>query len=117
MAGRRQEADAEAMLRTLAAFGVPVEREADAAAALRAEWTGENGGAVLGTLPFLAAFLDEPFEPSPYGPASRLHWNELFLDVAEVPELAGSEEARRLLASAEVEREVRAVRTEPLVDY
>lgn len=45
-----------------------------------ADWIAELGGAWLGTLPLLAALLDEPFEPSPYAPASRLFWNEVFLD-------------------------------------
>lgn len=30
------------------------------------------GGSFVATLPFLAAFLDEPMEPSPYQPVSRL---------------------------------------------
>ena len=34
------------------------------------------------TLPLYAAFLDEPFDPSPYAPVSRLHWNEVYLDDA-----------------------------------
>jgi len=46
-----------------------------------AELTGQMGGNVAGTLPLLAAFLNEPFEPSPYAPVSRLFWNEFFLDV------------------------------------
>ncbi|HYG64096.1 MAG TPA: 4-alpha-glucanotransferase, partial [Thermoanaerobaculia bacterium] len=37
-----------------------------------AEWTASLGGGVVGTLPMLSSFLDEPFEPSPYAPASRL---------------------------------------------
>jgi 4-alpha-glucanotransferase len=40
----------------------------------------EHGGSVLGTLPLLAAFLDEPYEPSPYAPVSRLFWNELYTE-------------------------------------
>jgi 4-alpha-glucanotransferase len=37
-----------------------------------------HGGSVVGTLPILAAFLDDPYEPSPYAPVSRLFWNELY---------------------------------------
>jgi 4-alpha-glucanotransferase len=48
-------------------------------------WTRARGGDFVATLPLLAAFLDAPFEPSPYAPASRLFWNELFLDIARVP--------------------------------
>ncbi len=40
----------------------------------------DHGGSVVGTLPILASFLDEPYEPSPYAPVSRLFWNELYLD-------------------------------------
>jgi 4-alpha-glucanotransferase len=37
------------------------------------------------TLPLYAAFLDEPFDPSPYAPVSRLHWNEVYIDDASLP--------------------------------
>jgi 4-alpha-glucanotransferase len=41
-----------------------------------------SGGSFVATLPLLAGFLDGRPEPSPYAPASRLMWNELFVDVA-----------------------------------
>lgn len=47
-------------------------------------WIDHHGGGVVATLPMLAALDDEP---SPYSPASRLFWNELYLDVTRVPEL------------------------------
>lgn len=37
---------------------------------------------VVATLPLYAAYLADPFDPSPYSPVSRLHWNEVFLDDA-----------------------------------
>ena len=40
-----------------------------------------RGGTYVATLPILAAFLDEPCAFSPYSPASRLYWNELYLDL------------------------------------
>ncbi|MGD8278458.1 MAG: 4-alpha-glucanotransferase [Gemmatimonadota bacterium] len=43
---------------------------------------GDAGGAWVATLPLLATFLDEPFEPSPYAPVSRMFLNELFIDPA-----------------------------------
>jgi len=59
------------------------------------EWVAERGGSVVGTLPLLATFLhgsregeEGPFEPSPYAPASRLAWNELYLDVESIPEFS-----------------------------
>lgn len=53
------------------------------------DWVGDAGGNMVGTLPLLATFLDQPFEPSPYAPVSRLAWNELYLDVESLPEYAG----------------------------
>lgn len=50
-----------------------------------ARWTGDLGGHFVGTLPLLAAFLSSPFEPSPYAPASRLFWNDLFIDPHRLP--------------------------------
>ena len=43
------------------------------------------GIAAVSTLPLYAAFLDEPFDPSPYSPVSRLHWNECYLDDTSLP--------------------------------
>jgi 4-alpha-glucanotransferase len=82
-----------------------------------AEWAGALGAETVATLPLLAAFLDEPFEPSPYSPASRLFWNELFLDVRAVPEMARSAEARALASSRSMKATVDQLRQLPLVDY
>jgi len=81
------------------------------------EWTGQQGGKVVGTLPLLAAFLDEPFEPSPYAPASRLAWNEFYVDVAKVPELAKCRAAADLIGSAGFQDELAKLRATDLVDY
>jgi len=40
-----------------------------------------RGGSYVATLPLLAGFLDEPYSFSPYSPASKLFWNELYLDL------------------------------------
>lgn len=79
-----------------------------------AELAGEGGCTALGTLPLLATNLDEPFEFSPYSPTSRCHWNELFLDVDAIPELAECEPARAALARARASMPPDA---DPLVDY
>ena len=42
------------------------------------DWVAANGGHGVLTLPLLACFLDEPVEYSPYAPASRTMWNELY---------------------------------------
>ncbi len=45
-----------------------------------------SGIDVLSTLPLYATFLDDPFDPSPYSPISRLHWNEVYLDDEGLPD-------------------------------
>lgn len=55
--------------------------------------------AFVGTLPLLAGYLDEPFEPSPYSPVSRAFWSELYVDASAAPEFASSEDARRAFAA------------------
>jgi 4-alpha-glucanotransferase len=81
------------------------------------DWVKERGGAVFASLPLLAADLDEPFEPSPYSPASRLFWNEFFLDVEAAPESARCPAAQALVREPAFRQEVEALRREPLVDY
>ncbi|HLL20854.1 MAG TPA: 4-alpha-glucanotransferase, partial [Kofleriaceae bacterium] len=51
---------------------------------------GRRGGRYVATLPILAAFLDEPCQFSPYSPASRLFWNEMYLDVAQLAAEVGA---------------------------
>jgi len=81
------------------------------------EWVGELGGAFVGTLPLNAGFLDGPVvEPSPYRPASRLAWNELYVDVERLPELEIAPEARTLLASAGLRRRLARLRSAPSSD-
>ena len=80
-------------------------------------WVGDHGGDLVGTLPLMAAFLDTPFEPSPYGPVSRLFWNELFLDIARLPELARDETAQQLLSGPAFLDEARSLRSQSLVAY
>ncbi len=43
---------------------------------------------VLHTLPLYDLFLEDPFDLSPYSPASRLHWNEVFLADEGLPPMA-----------------------------
>ncbi|MDY6908091.1 MAG: 4-alpha-glucanotransferase [Chloroflexota bacterium] len=80
-------------------------------------WVSTLGGSLVATLPLLAAFIDEPGTPSPYMPASRLMWNEFYLDIPGIPELAECPSAREIVASPAFRDEVGALRREPLVDY
>lgn len=81
------------------------------------DWLNDLGGTVVATLPLLASFLDEPFDPSPYAPVSRLFWNEFYVDVTRVPELARCPAARSLLASNEVRSHIEGLRSTNLADY
>ena len=82
-----------------------------------ARWVGEAGANTLATLPLLAAFLDSPCEPSPYLPVSKLLWNEFYLDVTRVPDLAVCESARSLVNSRAFQQDIEVLRKSRLVDY
>ncbi|HUP89293.1 MAG TPA: 4-alpha-glucanotransferase [Longimicrobiales bacterium] len=43
-------------------------------------WVADNNGDLVATLPISATFAHDP---SPYSPASRLYWNELYLRTAD----------------------------------
>ena len=81
------------------------------------DWVNTRGGSIVGTLPVLAAFLDEPFNPSPYAPVSKLFWNELFLDLSNVPEIEHSPEAQSFVASDGFRAEKADLQSQALVDY
>jgi 4-alpha-glucanotransferase len=48
-----------------------------------------RGGRYVATLPLLASFTDEAGLYSPYSPASRMFWNELYLDLAALADELG----------------------------
>ena len=77
----------------------------------------EAGGGVVATLPILATYLTEPFEPSPYAPVSQRYWNELYLDISATPELAASERARRLLEDPATRQAAEELRTATRFDH
>ncbi|MEO1230689.1 MAG: 4-alpha-glucanotransferase [Myxococcota bacterium] len=79
--------------------------------------TSAAGGHVVATLPLMSAYLDEPFQPSPYVPVSKLFWNEMFLDLADLARVQGSEAARLALADPEYLSEAERLRELPHVDY
>lgn len=83
-----------------------------------ADWISGLGGGVVATLPFMASFLGEnPHAYSPYSPASRLAWNEFYVDPERTPEFAASREARRLVESAAFRREIARLRSLDQVEY
>jgi 4-alpha-glucanotransferase len=83
-----------------------------------AHWIASRGGEVISTLPLLAAFLDRPVcEPSPYSPASRLFWNEFYLDIPAIPEFSHCKSALKLVQSAPFQRQLARFRSTSLIDY
>jgi 4-alpha-glucanotransferase len=81
-------------------------------------WVESLGGSLVATLPLLPTFLDAAlFEPSPYSPVSRRFWNEIYIDLAAVPEVTESPAARQALAEAEQALARAGALTSPLVDY
>jgi len=80
-------------------------------------WTGEQGGSTVATLPLFAAYLDEPLEPSPYAPVSRLFWNEVYLDPTRLPEWGHTPEARELAGSPGFQDRLRTLEDASTVDY
>jgi 4-alpha-glucanotransferase len=82
-----------------------------------ADLVGGWGGDLVGTLPLFPSFFRAPVDPSPYLPVSRRFWNELYVDVDALPELALSPAARSLVGSPAFQSDLAALRAEPLVDY
>jgi len=81
------------------------------------DFVGQRSGHVVATLPLLASFLDEPFNPSPYAPVSRLFWNEFYLDLTRVAELEGCPVAQEILSSDRFRSELQSLRDAKLIDY
>lgn len=82
-----------------------------------ADWAGSLGAGVTGTLPLYAAFLDgHDLDPSPYRPASRLAWNEVFVDLVSLPELTEVPGAAEAAASPEVRKVAAHLADRPLAD-
>ncbi len=81
------------------------------------KWVSQLGGNIVATLPFLATFLNEGFNPSPYSPASRLFWNEFYLDIEKIPEWEECAVAQKILQSSEIKLSIEKAKSSALVDY
>jgi 4-alpha-glucanotransferase len=81
------------------------------------QWVYDLGGQTVAALPLLPAFLDEPFDPSPYSPVSRLYWNEFYVDPTRLPEFPRCPGAVKLIDSPRFQEELSAARSSDLIDY
>ncbi len=82
-----------------------------------AELSGGFGAAFVGINPIHAQFPTAPERYSPYSPSSRRFFNVLLIAIEQMPELAHSEAAQALLASADFEARLEQVRGVELIDY
>jgi 4-alpha-glucanotransferase len=80
-------------------------------------WLFKMGANMMGILPILPMFLDNQFGPSPYMPASKLFWNEFFLDITQIPELERCFEARELINSEYFASQISTLRSSQMIDY
>ncbi|HWZ70594.1 MAG TPA: malto-oligosyltrehalose synthase [Casimicrobiaceae bacterium] len=76
-----------------------------------------KGADVLGVNPLHALFPHDPAHASPYSPSSRLFLNILYLDVEAIADFVECEDARALVASAELQAALARLRAAELVDY
>jgi len=81
------------------------------------EWVAQMGSNMIATLPLLPTFLNDPFEPSPYAPVSRLMWNEFYINIDTVPELQNCPLAKNILSSSSFQEELEALRSSALINY
>src|SRR5581483_8178904 len=82
-----------------------------------ARFIGEKGGNTLATLPLLPTFLDGPHDPSPYSPVSRLFWNEIYIALDALPNVARVPRAAELWANPKYRATAEELRNTRTVDY
>jgi 4-alpha-glucanotransferase len=80
-------------------------------------WMADKGATILGTLPLFAAYLDDPCEPSPYAPVSRLFWNEFYVDPRRAVNWNRCEPARALYESDQFQAELNRLKASPRVEF
>ena len=80
-------------------------------------WVTLQGGNLVATLPISASFLTQPFDPSPYSPASRLYWNELFIDIDRILANTDCVPARNRACAEDWQHAMRLAAQGDYVDY
>lgn len=81
------------------------------------DFAADAGAGAIALNPLHALKAVEPQQASPYSPSSRLFGNPLYLDIEAIPEFAICELARRAVAEAGFQAQLRALRATELVDF
>jgi 4-alpha-glucanotransferase len=82
------------------------------------DWAARNTGVSFIALNPLHSIPNrQPYNTSPYLPNCSFYRNPLYLDVEAIPEVQASYEARRVLAKAEFQRELKRLRESKYVEY
>jgi 4-alpha-glucanotransferase len=81
------------------------------------QWTADRGGHLVATLPLLSTLWELTDDPSPYNPASRLFWNEFYLNPRQIPEFRENAAAREILGDGPHETELVQPAAGALIDY
>jgi len=81
------------------------------------EWIAASGGNLLGSLPLLPSFFDKESGPGPYLPASRLFWNEFYLDVEKAAGLLDCSPVQGLVSGPAFQKKLNFLRDLHTIDY
>jgi len=80
-------------------------------------WAKSHGASLMGSLPLYPSYLDQPLDPSPYRPVSRLAYNEIYINPESLPEFEQSQSARDVANSPEFRARLHEARGSMHVDY
>lgn len=81
------------------------------------DWTGRQGGSVVGTLPLLSRPWELRASADPYAPSSRLFLDEFYLDLSRCSGIETCRQAQQILSSRRLHTRLQALRKAELVDY
>ncbi len=82
------------------------------------DWLADEVGvSFVGLNPLHAIANRQPFNTSPYLPASVFYGNLIYLDVERLEDFQNSERARRWIRRPEVQAEIEAARSAELIEY
>ena len=81
------------------------------------DWVSDMGGNTIATLPLVASFYERACDLSPYSPASRMFWNEVYIDLDRIDELKEYSSVQKIISSHSFQSELTELRKSPRFDY